>query len=146
MGMSATQARYLSLIAQQSNLEYQGQQINQERSVLSQQVSDLYNTLLALEVPTPPKTNEFTKVVYTGTAGTTNYTFEPANVKPDANGKYTVTLDYTDYGSSLKQNNGHAVVKGIGQPVKGDTLAVTTTVNTYSVDPNGYTSGEYYGK
>ena len=50
MGMSATQARYLSLVAQQSNLEYQGQQINQERSVLAQQVSDLYNSLLNLQV------------------------------------------------------------------------------------------------
>ena len=75
MGMSATQARYLSLTAQQSNLEYQGQQINQERSILSQQVSELYNSLLALDVPTPPSTSDFTNVKYTGVSGTTAYSF-----------------------------------------------------------------------
>ena len=42
MGMSASQARLLNLQARQSNLEYQGQQINQERSILAQQSSALY--------------------------------------------------------------------------------------------------------
>ena len=37
MGLAASQARLLSLQARQSNLEYQGQQINQERTILSQQ-------------------------------------------------------------------------------------------------------------
>ena len=46
MGMAASQARLLTLQARQSDLEYQGQQINQERSVLSQQVTALYNSLL----------------------------------------------------------------------------------------------------
>ena len=45
MGMSASQARLLSLQARQSNLEYQGQQINQERTILSQQCTALYNSL-----------------------------------------------------------------------------------------------------
>ena len=58
MGMAASQARYLSLFARKSNLEYQAQQINQERSVLSQQCTAMYNSLLAMSVPTPPSTSE----------------------------------------------------------------------------------------
>ena len=64
MGMSASQARLLNLQARQSNLEYQGQQINQERSILSQQCTDLYNSLLNMTVPTPPSTQDFTTVQY----------------------------------------------------------------------------------
>ncbi len=92
MGMAATQARYLSLVAQQSNLEYQGQQINQERSILSQQVSELYNSLLALKVPTPPATTDFQTVQYIGSIGASSYTFDPKNVKPGANDTYILTL------------------------------------------------------
>ena len=66
MGMSASQARLLSLQARQSNLEYQGQQINQERTILSQQCTALYNSLLSMTVPTPPSTSDFTSIQYTG--------------------------------------------------------------------------------
>ena len=64
MGMSASQARLLSLQARQSNLEYQGQQINQARTVLSQQATSLYNSLLAMTVPTPPSTTDFQTIEY----------------------------------------------------------------------------------
>ena len=97
MGMAATQARYLSLVAQQSNLENQGQQINQERSILSQQVSELYNTLLALEVPTPPATTDYQAVQYSGNIGATQYVFDAANVKPGKDNTYIVTLGYTSH-------------------------------------------------
>ena len=39
MGLSASQARLLSLTARQSNLEYEGQQINQQRTTLSNESS-----------------------------------------------------------------------------------------------------------
>ena len=71
MGMSASQARLLSLQARQSNLEYQGQQINQERTILSQQATALYNSLLSMTVPTPPSTADYQTVQYTGTLGAT---------------------------------------------------------------------------
>ena len=119
MGMSATQARYLSLVAQQSNLEYQGQQINQERSILSQQVSELYNSLLALEVPTPPSTSDFQTVQYTGKNGSTKYTFSATDVKPGKDGGYSVSLGYTDYGNSLKRNNGYVVTSQGYEEVAG---------------------------
>ncbi len=69
MGMSASQARLIQLEARQSNLEYQGQQINQERTILSQQCTDLYNSLLTMTVPTPPSTQDYTTVKYAGVDG-----------------------------------------------------------------------------
>ena len=42
MGLSASQARLLSLTARQSNLEFEGQQINQQRTTLSNESSNYY--------------------------------------------------------------------------------------------------------
>ena len=127
MGMSASQARYLSLIAQQSNLEYQGQQINQERSILSQQVSELYNSLLAMDVPTPPSTQDFTTVQYQGTNGATKYTFDASDVKPGKDGGYSVSLGYTAYGHSLSRNNGYAVTSQGYEDVQGRRFSAADT-------------------
>lgn len=144
MGMSATQARYLSLIAQQSNLEYQGQQINQERSILSQQVSELYNSLLALDVPTPPSTSDFTQVKYTGISGTTAYSFEPCDVKPGSNGLYTITLKYTKYGESLNKNNGYQTTKNEAEVIGYDDITTTITKDDSTTDKT-YTSSQLNG-
>lgn len=35
MGMSASQARFLGLTARKTNVEYEGQQVNQQRTTLS---------------------------------------------------------------------------------------------------------------
>lgn len=106
MGMSATQARYLLQVAQQSNLEYQGQQINQERSVLAQQVSDLYNSLLNLQVPTPPSTQDFTSIVYNCNMLSKNLTFSASDVVPSNNNTFTVNFKSKGYGETLSLNNG----------------------------------------
>lgn len=66
MGMSASQMRYCLISGRKSDVEFQGQQINQQRTTLATQ-SSAYNTqLLNLNVPTPPSTDEYT---------TTNYSF-----------------------------------------------------------------------
>ena len=64
MGMSASQARLLSLTARQSNLEFEGQQINQQRTNLSNQSANYYNSLLTMNVPTPPSTDDYTTIQY----------------------------------------------------------------------------------
>ena len=64
MGMAASQARFLNLTARKTNIEYQGQQINQQRTELSNKSATLYNQMLTLVVPTPPNTQEYTKVSY----------------------------------------------------------------------------------
>ena len=64
MGMAASQARYLALTARKTNTEYEGQQINQARTVLSNQSANLFNQMLGLKVPVPPSTSDFTKNIY----------------------------------------------------------------------------------
>ncbi len=91
MGMSASQARFLSLTARKSNTEYQGQQINQARTVLSNQSSNLFNKMLELSVPTAPNKASYTRVGY-------NYT--------DSNGKLVTLTETkkTDDGSTYLFN------------------------------------------
>ena len=69
MGMAASQARYLGLTARKTNVEYEGQQINQARTALANQSANLFNQLLAMSVPTPPSTADFTTVQYSYTDG-----------------------------------------------------------------------------
>ena len=69
MGMAASQARFLGLTARKTNTEYEGQQINQQRTVLSNQSANYYNQLLGMTVPVPPAVSDYTKTVYTFTDG-----------------------------------------------------------------------------
>ncbi len=64
MGMAASQARFLGLTARKSNTEYEGQQINQQRTTLSNQSANYYNQLLGMTVPVPPSVQDYTKTVY----------------------------------------------------------------------------------
>jgi hypothetical protein len=134
MGMSASQARYLSLIAQQSNLEYQGQQINQERSILSQQVAELYNNLLALEVPTPPTTTEFTRIEYTGSDGASK--FQVGQIKPSGQ-NYCVEMKRTLNGAGLSKEYGKSVVSIAPDTIKGKTVDTTDYTGAYSATEDG---------
>ena len=74
MGMSASQARYLSLTARKSDLEFRGQQINQSRLMLSNQSANLYSSMLSMSVPTPPVETDFMKDVYSFSMGGDNTT------------------------------------------------------------------------
>lgn len=65
MGMAASQARWISLAARKSNVEYEGQQINQARTALANQSSELWNKLYDMDVPTAPSSNDYTKTQYT---------------------------------------------------------------------------------
>jgi len=95
MGMAASQARYLALVARQSNCEYEGQQINQARLNLSNQSANLFNQMLGLSVPVPPSTQDFTKYQYSFTDGVSNYTIDKWNqlAQPDSEG-YNYVVDY----------------------------------------------------
>ena len=65
MGMAASQARFLGLTARKNNVEFEGQQINQQRTALSNQSANYYNDLLGMSVPIPPSVDDYTKTVYT---------------------------------------------------------------------------------
>ena len=74
MGMSASQMRYIMISGKKNDIEFQGQQINQQRTTLATESSALNSSLLNMNVPTPPSSNDYTKVSYTfqtnGTQGT----------------------------------------------------------------------------
>lgn len=74
MGLAASQARWISLAARKSNVEYEGQQINQARTALANQSSELWNQLYGMEVPTAPSTSDFTSTQYTFNNGDTTQT------------------------------------------------------------------------
>ena len=69
MGMAASQARYLGIQARKTNVEYEGQQVNQQRTALANQSANLFRRLLTLDVPTPPDQTNYK---------TSNYTFSDA--------------------------------------------------------------------
>lgn len=83
MGMAASQARYLGLTARKTNVEYEGQQINQARTALANQSANTFNDLLALEVPVAPSTQDYTTTQYSYQDGTVSETI--SNMEPLAN-------------------------------------------------------------
>lgn len=97
MGMAASQARYLALVARKSNCEYEGQQINQSRLALSNQSADLFNQMMTLEVPSPPSKTDYTYKQYSYKIGEKVYTIDKWNqlAEPDSEGyNYVVTYHY----------------------------------------------------
>ena len=107
---------------------------------MSQQCTALYNSLLAMTVPTPPSTSDFTTIEYTGKIGATSYSFDASTIKPGSNGSYIVTVEQDAYGDSIQKNASIAKVDnnstGTVKTVKvSNTLDKETTVptGTYSV-------------
>ena len=99
MGMAASQARFLGLTARKTNVEYEGQQVNQQRTALANQSANYYNDLLGMTVPTPPSVSDFTKTVYTFNDGNLSNSISSLIAQP--NGEYLVSYvskwmnDYT---------------------------------------------------
>ena len=58
MGMAASQARFLQLTARRTNVEFMGQQINQERLALANSSAGLFEKMLTLVPPTPPSSQD----------------------------------------------------------------------------------------
>ena len=97
MGMAASQARYLALVARKSNCEYEGQQINQSRLALSNQSADLFNQMMGLEVPKTPSKSDFTYTTYTFSDGDNDFQIDKWNKLADSEGEgynYAVTYHY----------------------------------------------------
>ena len=76
MGMAASQARYLALTARKTNTEWEGQQINQARTALANQSANLFNRMLNMEVPNPPKETDYTEIQYSYSDGDNNSVIE----------------------------------------------------------------------
>lgn len=96
MGMAASQARFLGLTARQINVEYEGQQINQQRTALSNQSANYYNTLLGMTVPVPPAVDDYTKTVYSFTDGSLQNTLTSLIAQAGGDFLISYTRSYTD--------------------------------------------------
>jgi hypothetical protein len=93
MGMAASQARFLGLTARKTNTEYEGQQINQQRTTLSNQSANYYNQLLGMSVPVPPSVSDYTKTVYTFEDGSLSNSI--SSMIAQTNGTYLVSYTST---------------------------------------------------
>lgn len=91
MGMAASQARFLGLTARKTNTEYEGQQINQQRTTLGNQSANYYNQLLGMTVPVPPSVQDYTKTVYSFSDGALKNTLTSMIAQKD--GTYTVSYN-----------------------------------------------------
>lgn len=93
MGMAASQARYLALSARKTNVEYEGQQINQQRLTLSNQSADLFNQMLTMSVPICPDSSNYTKLQYSWNDGVNTSVLEDYYrlSEPNSEFNYVVT-------------------------------------------------------
>ena len=130
MGMSASQARFLSLTARKTNVEYEGQQINQQRTTLSNESANYYSQLTNLTVPTPPSSQDYTKTSYTFTDGAETNTIN--SLIAQKNGYYIVNYTQSTLEDSVV-SNGNVIVSKKEVSVDTDTTDETKTETEYYV-------------
>ena len=153
MGMAASQARFLGLTARKTNLEFEGQQINQQRTSLANQSANYYNDLLGMSVPVPPSVDSFTKTVYTFDDGALT---NEITAMIATGGTYTLSYlskwqdDYVPIAASTSIINvqdgkyyvGATVLRELG---KADTIPVVgNSINIDGVDYTVRQEGEDY--
>ncbi len=127
MGFSASQARYLALTNRMSDIEFQGQQINQQRTTLSNASSTEYGKLQDMVVPVPPSVLDFKKIQYSFQWGT-----EPAtlgNVRPSEShpGRYSVDINRTRVGNCLRDDGQVRIVHDTNHPSNSQYSGLMTT-------------------
>jgi len=117
MGMSASQMRYCMLTGRKSDVEYQGQQINQQRTTLATETSAMNTQFLTLNVPTPPSSDQYTKTAYTFESNGETRTIT-GTVYDRTSGNYTVYYN-TDTTTSKGKSSGTSTFSSAlhnGQP------------------------------
>ena len=98
MGLAASQARFLGLTARKSNVEFRGQQINQARTALSNEVMGLFDKYSNLEVPVPPVVSDYQKTTYTLDSTYEGYKIQNFSriTQGEYEGYYDVVLSWED--------------------------------------------------
>lgn len=144
MGMAASQARFLNLTARKNNVEFEGQQINQQRTTLSNESANYYSDLLGMTVPTPPSVDDYTKITYSFSDGALTNTLTSLIPTTNAQGQHVYTISYNksytdDFAivsaaSSVVTNAGtlNHILKNMGDMVV-NTSGSTTTYNMGSL-------------
>jgi len=143
MGLAATQARYLGLTARKTNIEFEGQQVNQTRTALANQSSNLYQKLYSMSVPVPPSVTDYYTTEYTYTAGGTKYHVNSYSPDPST-GLYNVNVTYTDVVEiGLKSFGTGNITKNADGTY---TLKMAGSDSTYNLDPNKAVADEALDK
>ncbi len=144
MGMAASQARYLALVARKSNCEWEGQQINQARTALANQSANLFNQLLSLDVPEVPQTSDYTEIQYSYSDGTNDSVISSWQQlsSADPNYNYLVThYYYADIYTGSQKNLSNPQVNVKSEVVENTYVDPSATLNddgSYTVVlPNG---------
>ena len=126
MGMAASQARYLALTARKSNVEYEGQQINQARTALANQTANLFNQMMGMSVPTPPSVADYTTVQYSYSDG--------SNTEAISN-YYQLGNSDSDYNYVVTTYHNEKVYQGSRKKMSDPQVQATYT-NRYSYNPS----------
>lgn len=144
MGLSASSARLILETARMNDVEFEGQQINQQRVILSNKVNETYNILAQLAVPTPPLTQDFTRTTYSFTIGTTNCSIQA--LRPS--GQYfDMDVSYTAHGNNMVPGRMVQVTRSASEPPSysvGD-YRICSVYDAYHGNPQMITQDEYNG-
>lgn len=135
MGMAASQARLIEITARKNNVEYEGQQINQQRTNLANESAGLFNQLLTLEVPTPPSTSDYTTTQYTFNDGTHECTITDIGAINNAQYNYNIKYYYSEnVYTGVRQTKGTMTSSTKIDPDTGDTVQYlgTTKLTAYN--------------
>ena len=140
MGMAASQARYLGLTARKTNVEYEGQQINQARTALANQSAELWNKMLNMSVPIAPNKTDYTEQQYAFSDGVSEYEIDKLQkVDKEINGEkynYQVTYHYNqNVYKAIQERNSNPQVQKVNTY---DTSATTENNISVSKQNDGY--------
>ncbi len=124
MGLAASQARFLGITARKSNIEYEGQQVNQQRTALAEEVNSLYTQLLSLSVPTAPDTTDYYE---------TNYSFTLDNTE-DYDGDYIIKSYYQNDDGTYYLNTERTYTKNVAS---GTVLQNSSITSSTATDDDG---------
>ncbi len=122
MGLAASQARFLGITARKSNIEYEGQQVNQQRTALAEEVNSLYSKLLSLDVPVAPDATKFYE---------TNYSFSLSNTA-GYDGNYLIKNYYQNDDGTYYMN----VERSSKKNVAVGTLLSNATISSSETEGN----------
>ncbi len=100
MGIAASQARYLAITARKSNVEFQGQMVNQARTNLANESANIYNEMMNMKTPITPSVYDYYQDTNTIDVmlNTTNTEFYIDSYTKRTDGRYDVTFKYNSNG------------------------------------------------
>ena len=143
MGLAATQARYLGLTARKTNIEFEGQQVNQQRTVLANESAGIYQQLYSLKVPTPPNVTDYYKTEYSYKVGSTTYNINSWKASTTAKNKYNVNVTYDKTSNVGAKAFANGTITDSGTT---NQYYVAIGSNTYIVDTSKTTTNDLIDK